>query len=173
MIRQRLQRYLPNPQKIRNHKQLRFLGERLYHPTLWHLNRRSVAGALGFGIFIACLPCLGQPLMAAAAALWLRINLPVAVFTVFVTNPLTMAPVFYFNYWIGTWMLGIPYHPVDFELSFDWLLQQGGALWLPLLLGCLTIGTLAGIGVYTAVNLGWRLYVLRRRRQPVKSRISL
>lgn len=168
-----LRRLLPNQEKIRNHKQLRFFGERLYDPKLWHLNRRSVATALGLGIFFACLPCLGQPIMAAAAALWLRINLPVAVFTVLVTNPLTMAPVFYFNYRLGAWMLGLPVRPFDFEMSLEWLLRETGAIWLPLIVGCLTMGLLVGVTVYGLVNLCWRFYVIRKRRTPLKLRLHL
>lgn len=165
-----LRRLVPNHEKIRNHRQLRFFGERLYDPKLWHFNRRSVASALGLGIFFACLPCLGQPLMAAAAALWLRINLPVAVCTVLVTNPFTMATVFYFNYRLGAWMLGLTIRPFEFQMSLEWLLRETGAIWFPLLVGCLSMGLLIGVTVYAVVNFSWRFYVVRRRRTPVKLR---
>jgi uncharacterized protein (DUF2062 family) len=111
--------------------------------------------------------------MAAAAALRLRINLPVAVFTVLVTNPLTMAPIFYVNYRLGTWMLGIPTRPFEFEMSLEWLLRETGAIWLPLLVGCLTIGISVGVTVYAVVNLSWRFYVIRKRRTPLKLRLNL
>ena len=48
------------------------------HPTFFSVGRRSVAGAIWLGVFIALLPVPGQTLIALLAALLLRINLPLA-----------------------------------------------------------------------------------------------
>jgi hypothetical protein len=97
MPRRLLRRYLPDHRRIREHRHLQFFGDRLHDPNLWHLNRRSVAGAMGVGVFVALLPTLGQMAVAAAAAIWLRVNLPLAVAMVWITNPLTMPPIFFFQ----------------------------------------------------------------------------
>jgi len=170
MDRRWLARYLPDPRKIRDHKRLRMFGTLLQEPNLWHLNRRSVAGAMGVGVFLALLPCPGQILMAAALAVWLRINLPVAVTMVWITNPFTMTPIYFTTYQVGAWMLGIPARRFEIELSLEWLLRETGAIWLPLLVGSLTMGVLLGILTYGAVLQMWRLGVVRKRRQRIAAR---
>ena len=165
MPKRLLRRYLPDKNWIREHRHLRVFGDRLHDPNLWHLNRRSVAGAMGIGVFTAFIPVPGQMLIAAAAAIWLRINLPVAVVMVWITNPVTVPPMFFFTYKVGTWMLGTPRHKFTFELSLNWLMSETRAIWLPLLVGSLFVGALLGIAVYAAVRLTWRMYIIRKRRR--------
>ena len=162
MPRQFIKRYLPDHKTIRDQKQLRFLGERLHEPNLWHLNRRSVAGALGVGIFIAFLPVLGQMIIAAVTALWLRINLPLTVVAVWITNPITMTPMFYFCYKIGIWILDRHPDPFHFNLSFHWLMESTQAILVPLLVGSLVVGTLAGTLSYIIVRLAWRYHIINK-----------
>ncbi|MDX1655561.1 MAG: DUF2062 domain-containing protein [Candidatus Competibacteraceae bacterium] len=155
---------------VREHRQLQFLGERLHDPNLWHLNRRSVAGALGMGIFVALFPLPLQMVIAALAAMWLRVNLPLVVATVWITNPLTFPPIFYFNYRVGAWLLDHPPRPFHFEFSLGWLLEEAGALWQPLVVGSLAVGLVLGSLTYTGVRLAWRLHVVYRRRNSNLSR---
>jgi len=76
------------------------LSERLGHwlvalfddPVLWHLNRRSVAGAVAVGLFVGWLPLPGQMLVAAMLAALVRVHVPLSVVMVWFTNPLTVAP---------------------------------------------------------------------------------
>jgi uncharacterized protein (DUF2062 family) len=169
MSRRFIKRYMPERHSFNQQKGLRLFGERLHDPNLWHLNRRSVAGALGIGTFVALLPVPGQVIIAAAAAIGLRINLPLAVATVFITNPITIPPVFYSTYRLGAWMLGIQSHPFRIELSLHWLMQETGLIWFPLVVGSLTTGTVLGLLVYGMVRLAWRISVIRRwRRKPSK-----
>lgn len=170
MVKQWLKRYLPDHQRVREHKHLQFFGDRLHDPNLWHLNRRSVAGAMGVGTFIAFIPMPVHIILAAASAIWLRINLPLTVAMVFLTNPITIPPVFYFTYKVGTWMLGTKPHQFIFEFSLSWLLQEAGTIVPPLLVGSLSVGTLLGITVYVAVRLSWRLYVVLKRRKSANRR---
>jgi uncharacterized protein (DUF2062 family) len=164
MPRRLLRRYLPDHRRIREHRHLQFFGDRLHDPNLWHLNRRSVAGAMGVGVFVALLPTLGQMAVAAAAAIWLRVNLPLAVAMVWITNPLTMPPIFFFNYKIGAWLLGVPPTNLHVEMSFEWFLRETNTVLLPLLIGSLVMGVLLSVLVYFSVRMVWRLYVIRKRR---------
>ena len=168
MPRRFLKSYLPDRHFIRGQKSLHFLGDRLHHPGLWHLGRRSVAGALAVGVFVAFIPLPGQMLIAAIAALLMRVNLPLAVITVWITNPVTIPPMFYFTYRFGAWLLDSQPLNLQFELSLDWLLYNLSAIWQPLLLGSFCIGTLLALVAYLAVSLIWRIYIallIRRRRQ--------
>ena len=53
------------------------------------------------GLFIAFMPIPGHMIVAIMAALLLRVNIPVAAMAVWVTNPLTVVPIFYLAYRLG------------------------------------------------------------------------
>lgn len=168
MPRRIIKRYLPDSVKLRNHPRLQHFGHRLHDPNLWHLNRRSFSGAVAVGLFCALLPLPGQMLVAALLAIWLRVNLPTSMLLIWVTNPVTIPPVFYSTYRFGAWMLDEPPVKVRFDLSRETLFMLGD-IWQPLMLGSLAAGLLVAALGYMSVRLLWRLYVIRRcqkRRQP-------
>jgi len=161
-----IKRYLPDPYKIREHKYLRFFGQLLHDPNLWHLNRRSVSGAFSLGLFVALIPVPMHMIMAAAGAIIWRVNLPVSVAIVWVNNPFTMPPIFYFAYKLGTWVLGTrPNEHINFEMTFQWIIDQLATIWQPLLLGCLVLGTVSAVLGNVIVRLLWRLHVVRYLRR--------
>ncbi|RMG31019.1 MAG: DUF2062 domain-containing protein [Gammaproteobacteria bacterium] len=162
MPKRLIQRYLPDSREVRRHPWIRRFGHRLHDPNLWHLNRRSFAGGVAIGLFCALLPLPGQMVAAAALAILFRANLPTAVVLVWLTNPLTIPPVFFAAYLFGCYLLGKP--PVVADLA-NWkaLLAHFEAIWVPLLTGSLVLGTLlAGVG-YVIVRFLWRWYVLRKQ----------
>lgn len=162
-----IRRYLPDHRKIREHKYLQFFGTLLHDPNLWHLNRRSVSGAFAIGLFVSFIPIPFQMVVAAAAAIVARVNLPIASSLVWVTNPLTMGPMFYFAYKVGAWILRVETHEFNFELSFEWLMAELGTIWAPFLFGCLIIGLILAVAGYISMRLLWRLHVtqyIKKRR---------
>ncbi len=155
-------RFMPDHDLIRNHKFLnRIFGTLLHDPNLLHLNRRSVSGAVAVGLFLAFVPLPIQMLLAAGAAILLRVNLPIAVGMVWLTNPFTMTPLFFFSYKVGTWILGAPLHPVAFELSWAWLGTELVTIWQPFLLGCFVVGSGAALLGWLTVRILWRLHIIR------------
>ncbi len=172
MPRHLIKRYMPEPSALKQHRHLRHLGALLHDENLWHLNRRSVAGAVAAGLFWAMIPIPAQMVAAALSAIVFRINLPISVALVWLTNPLTMPPVFYFNYLLGTWLLGTPQDVGEFHLSIEWITSELDAIWKPLYFGSLVLGTLlAGIG-YGAMRLFWRWHVLKRFRTRAERRAA-
>lgn len=161
MARRLIRQYLPNLDRIRKHKRLRFLGERLHEPNLWHLNRSSVSKAFAIGLFMAFVPMPFQMVPAAILSIYFRANLPIAVLLVWVTNPLTMPPVFLFCYRIGTLLLGARPRPIEFEISLTWLSTELLRVWQPFLLGCFLVATVAALVGYYAMRSLWRWHVLR------------
>jgi hypothetical protein len=105
-VKQWLKRITPDRAKVSQHKQLRVFGRLLLDPNLWHLNRRSASVAVAVGLFIMYAPPLGQMLVAAAIAIALRVNLPISVALVWITNPVTIPPMYYFAYLVGAHILG-------------------------------------------------------------------
>lgn len=101
-----MKRYLPSPEKVQAMQSLSFLGDILHEPNLWHINRHSVARAFLVGIWFCFIPMPFQMLAAAFFAIWFNANLPLSVVLVWISNPVTMPPMFYFNYKIapGPWI---------------------------------------------------------------------
>jgi uncharacterized protein (DUF2062 family) len=174
MPRHLIKRYMPNPDSIREHKSLRFLGRLLHDPNLWHLNRHSVARAMGIGLFAALMPIPLQMLLAAILAIGVRANLPIGVSLVWLTNPLTMPPVFYCTYKIGAVLMGLPPKHFPHSLSWEWISEQLNTLWQPFLLGSLVAGVVLGVAGYFLTMGYWRWWVGRQWRQrKAKRRESL
>jgi hypothetical protein len=163
MPRKFFQRFLPHPQSIKENKTLQVFGDWLHEPNLWHLNRRSVAGAFAVGLFFAWMPIPFQMAFSAGTAIWLRTNLPISVVLVWITNPVTIPPMFYFAYLVGTWIIGAPIVDFSFELTFDWLFNELSASWKPFLVGCFTLATTSSLLGYLFIQGIWRYSVLRRR----------
>ena len=174
MPRRLLKRLLPTPHNMRAHKSLQPLARLLHDPNLWHLNRRSVSLAAFVGIFMAFLPLPIHMIGAAIASILLRCNLTIAVVLVWISNPLTIPPMFYSTYRLGAWMLDVPAQQTHFELSWEWLREGLGAVWQPLMLGSLTTGLVLATAAYAAIRLLWRLGVQQqwRRRQRRRSLVA-
>ncbi len=166
MPRKFIQRYIPDHKTIREQKCLRFLGSWLHNPSLWHLNRHSVAGAFFVGMVCAFVPIPFQMVLAALMAILLQVNIPVSVALVWLTNPLTIPPLFYFAYRIGCLLIGHPgpgggeaFHP-----TMKWIMGLLEHNWEPFLLGCLVTGVGLGIISYVGIHLLWRAHVVYRWR---------
>lgn len=165
MPRKFLKKFMPDPHEIKNYKALRIFGELLHDPNLWHMSRRSVAGAFAVGLFFAWWPVPFQMVLAAGGAILLRTNLPLSVALVWITNPVTMPPMFYAAYVVGTWMLGVPEMSFKIELSMEWLMHGMAAIWKPFLTGCLTLGVVSSVLGYFGINYIWRHSVLKKREK--------
>jgi len=161
-----IQRFLPDHDAVRSHKHLQLFGTLLHDPNLFHLNRRSVAGATAVGLFMALVPVPFQMLLAAATAILVRVNLPLSVALVWLTNPVTMPPVFYFAYKVGVWTMGQQaQEKIDFALSWSWLSSELGAIWQPFLLGCFICGAVSAALGYALVRGLWRLHIIQRLQE--------
>lgn len=163
MPRRWLKQFLPDPDSLREQRLLRFMGPRLLHPALWHLNRRSVAGGVAAGLFCGLIPGPLQMLGAAGCAIGLRVNLPIALATTLYTNPFTIVPLYLLAYQIGLLVLpgqsvGLAAPPVlsaDIGGSIAALSQWMASLGSPLLVGIpLLAALLAAIG-YVFVRVVW------------------
>ncbi len=175
MAKKFIQRYLPHPDRIRHNPSLRWLGPTIHDPNLWRLNRRSVAGAVAVGAFFAFILPVAQFLAAGVSAIFLRVNLPVAVTSTLITNPFTFGPWYYLAYKIGALILGAPAMDKAPEpastaadgwwagvlAGFDHLLSLGP----PLLIGLALLAVVSAIGGYVLVHLLWRIPAYLRLRR--------
>jgi uncharacterized protein (DUF2062 family) len=177
--RKYFRKYLPDPEAVRSSRMVAWCGGWLKHPNLWHLNRRSVSGAVAIGLFSGLVPGPLQMLTALLLAIPLRKNLPVALIVTLYTNPFTIVPLYLLAYAYG--QLLIPGERVArvTPFDFDWsnfgesmseLWQWALALGKPLAVGLVALGcTLALLG-YIAVQVAWRAWVIGAWRARARRR---
>lgn len=170
MPRRLFKRYMPDPQMVRNHKSLRFLGALLHDPNLWHLNRHSVSRAMAVGLFAAFVPIPMQMLLAASLAIPVRANLPISVGLVWLTNPITMPPIFYCTYKLGALLMGVPPVELPDELTWAWITGELSTLWKPFLLGSLLTGCVLSGCAYGLTMAYWRWWVAHSWRKRAERR---
>jgi hypothetical protein len=179
MPRKLLRRWLPTRETLDNNAFLRRCAPFLTHHNLWHLNRHSVAGGLAVGLACGMIPGPLQILNATILAILFRVNLPVAIFGTFFSNPFTIVPLYIAAYGLGRLITGangtqavIPPAPetqwsdlgASVQAWLDWMLTLG----TPLAVGIVALALLLALAGYGVVQLGWRLHVLhalRLRRQ--------
>jgi hypothetical protein len=170
MPKQTLKRIVPNVATIRKIKGLHILGDWIYAGNLWHINRYSASMAFFVGLFVAFMPIPGQTMVAAVLAVVLRCNLPLSVSLVFITNPVTMAPLFFLAYQIGALIIDVPLQHLKFEPSFFWLSTSLSEIWKPFLLGCLICALFFGCLGYFVISLAWRWRVARLWKERKRNR---
>ncbi len=161
MAKKIFKRWLPDPAEFKKRPALNFMGHLLHDPNLFHLNRHSVSGAFFVGLFTAFLPILGQMPIAALLALVCRVNLPIAVALVWISNPITIPPIFFATYELGRWILDTPSVGFSIELSWEWFSTEFTKLWRPLVVGSLICGVVFGGIGYISIQLFWRWHVVR------------
>ena len=155
-IQKLLHKFIPDHNVIKQHKNLQFLGDKLHDPNLWHLNRRSASMAFAVGLFCAWIPTPGQMAIAAIGAFYFRGNLPISIALVWITNPVTMPPLFYFAYLVGLSVLNLP------TATFSVNAVLSGDILFPFLTGCLIIGVVCSTAGYFGINYFWHYHAAKK-----------
>ena len=172
-----LRRFLPTPQTVQRSRWLRWMGPAILHPRLWRLSRRGLALGIALGVFFGLLIPIAQIPLSVGAAVALRANVPGAVASTLVSNPLTFGPLYYAAWRIGKAILGEPVRegeqpeeaqppavadqPGWFAAAAEGLRGVGK----PLLLGLVIMASAAGFVAYLAVSWAWILRVRWKRRR--------
>ena len=137
----------------------------------------SIALGTAVGMFIGMTPTVGiQMILVMIFALLtsrlFQFNRVAALLTVYISNPLTVVPIYWIDYKVGALLVGGDFSLEDLRAVLDY---EGLAGWWqtiktlfievgePLILGSLVVGTLAAVVTYPTI-----LWLLRRfRRQGV------
>lgn len=168
-----MKRYLPSPERVSSIKALSFLGDILHEPNLWHINRHGVSRAFLIGVFLSFIPMPFQMAAAAFGAIWFNANLPLSVALVWISNPLTMPPIFYFNYKVGAWILHRPVLDIEFQLSWSWISERLVEIGIPLYFGSILVATVSSCACYLLIQYLWRRKVRENWRQRRVNNTSL
>ena len=156
---------------VREHPQLRYLNPLLHKENLWHVNRSSIANAFAIGLFCAFIPIPMQMLLAAFIAILVGANIPVSVLLVWISNPLTITPIFYLCYKLGQLILQTPITEFGNSTDVGQFLQIEH-LWQPFLLGCFIMSCTASIIGYIIIKILWRMHILSYLKQRSIRRIN-
>ena len=121
----------------------------------------SIAMGSALGIFIAFLPIVGfQIIPALFLSVRFRVNKLAAMAAVWITNPITIIPVYLFNFWIGNQILPEKYSvnleiiKENFKDGITWkeLISIGLDGFMTLLTGSLIVSTVTSIITYYFVR---------------------
>lgn len=182
MRRHRFFQRLPSAHALKENRFLKPFARYMEDHSLWQFNRRAVAGGVAIGLFFGILVPFAQILLAAVAAIFLRVNLPVAAFSTFVTNPFTFPGVYYLAYLVGGWFttpdIVTPVVEIEQEVqktlasqqhvitewlasAVDWLQSVGPQL----MIGLAILAVVCATAGYFVVDTIWRLWIHARWRK--------
>lgn len=157
-----LRKYSPKKNTVKQHKHLHYFSDWLNDPALWKWTARSSSNGVAIGLFWGMMPIPMQTVLATLTSIILKVNLPLSIMFVWVTNPVTAAPIYYLAYKLGSILLQEPIRELPFDLSISWMTETFTVIWQPLLVGCLLLGVcLATIGNLTIILI-WKIFSLKR-----------
>ena len=169
-------RHIPTRESIHKYRVLRPFAPHLSQPALWRMTRRSVPRGVALGLFVGVIIPFMHTLIAAVLAIPLRANIAVAAAVTLVINPLTIPPLYYAAYRIGSWEL---HHEAPLmnaataerfssELSrlLFWVHQASGSI----ALGVLSIAAGAAVIGYFGAAAAWRAWLGNKFRRRHRTR---
>ncbi|MBF2735611.1 MAG: DUF2062 domain-containing protein [Betaproteobacteria bacterium AqS2] len=137
---------------------------RFLHSDLVHWNRSSVTRGTATGMFWAFIPIPFQMIPAILFCWLLRGNLAVAIIIVWISNPLTLAPIIYLEYRLGELILAGAEVPAAAEGTLA--LFAGGLKYV--MVGALFVSIAMMLAGYVAVQIAFTLSERRRARRRAK-----
>lgn len=150
-------RPLPRRSNIHRYPVLKWFAKTAYDRSyLWSFKGNAMVQALFWGIWIAMLPIVGiQMIVVFLLALIVRANLPLIVALQWISNPFTMAPIYFADYEIGLLILelfGVEYGRNKLlTAEFDWSSIEFADLWElvdtlpPMMVGGSVVGISLGV----------------------------
>jgi uncharacterized protein len=155
-----------------------WLAERIKNRELWRPSRDSVAAGLGGGVFFAMLPIPLQSFVAAGVGMARGWNLPAAISSTWLSNPVTYVPMIIaarstiagclslFNIESAAGQMSVEKLKTTLEVASNLKLgeawRMAGPALAEILLGMAVLGFLMGVGVWLAVQVCWRFVQLVR-----------
>jgi uncharacterized protein (DUF2062 family) len=157
--------------KTSSHPKLRdFIKKYKIPPEYLSTSRKMISRGVLIGLFIAFIP---MPMQMAAVLLFVpfvRFNVPVALAMCWLSNPITMPPMYYMEYLTGSYLLGIEPEPV--EMTLEWFKENLDAIFIPLYFGTAVYSIFGSLTAYFLVNLLWKSSVDKERQSKKQQKNS-
>lgn len=170
---------------------------RLYRKAIRTIGRmrgspEAIALGTSIGVFVAFTPTIGfQMLIGLFLATILKASRPAAMLPAWISNPVTIPPIFAFTYWIGSFFWSQPgavgarerlaeavtqfgeHRLYELHLHFKVLLKLGYDMFVPMLIGGIITGVVCGALAYPVALWcvkEYRLVREKRRHERAKRR---
>lgn len=131
-------------------------------PEYLSTNRKMVSRGVFIGLFIAFIPMPMQMLAVVAMMPFFRFNVPLGIAMCWLSNPITMPPMYYMEYLTGSFFLGTEIAPV--EMTLEWFSENISKIFIPLYVGTAFYSVVGSTLGYYLVNHFWRSSVERDRK---------
>ena len=164
----RLSHFIPRPHHLNGTILHRVIGERLFDSHLWKPTNKSVSAGFAIGVFIALTPTIGVQIpLIILTALFLRVNIPVALAASWVTNPLTAPVIYSSQYKLGLWLIGAPDANVleGYTGILRIFFRYAIPLWVGSLISSIFFSSLGYVGIFSL----WGLVVKLRGKKDTSS----
>lgn len=112
---------------LENSKEFKELKPLFHSSCFWSREQQAVARGVAAGLAGCVIPGF-QIIYAAILVFILRGNLPVALLCTLVSNPLTVAPISYFIYLVGTLIISNGHNRFEFQ-AFKWDFSSAHIFW--------------------------------------------
>jgi uncharacterized protein len=156
-MKETLKKYTPKRENVN----LGWLNKHLTDPELWKWNKRTIAKAFAIGLFCAFLPMPAHTLLGAILAVMFSANILLSILIVWVNNPITMVPIYYFTYKLGASIIGIEMD-LNFEFSFSYLMENFGNATLAMWIGGIITSIISAIMGYFAIIAIYKYRAIKR-----------
>jgi uncharacterized protein (DUF2062 family) len=135
----------------------RTFGERLFGVEMWQPERNRFAAGVAVGVFFAMIPLPLQMIAAGVIAVLTRVNVPAAIMSTWVSNPITTPLFLYLQYELGSFLLGKAGHAMPDGGILDILSKAP----IPILVGAGVMACVGAILAYPLAVWGWDLVAPR------------
>ena len=115
----RLYKRFRHPRRLKQNRLMAWFALHFLDKKVWKPTRHTFAGGLAIGLFVNMLIIPGQMPLAAILAALFRVNIPIAIVACWISNPVTMPPIAWWEIEFGNWLchtlgLGSP-PPLDWK----------------------------------------------------------
>lgn len=145
---------------------------------------KAIAGGFALGTFVAFTPTFGIQIgIVVILATLLNVNRPAALVTIWITNAATIAPIYTFNYWVGSFFFSGPAVSEVYKSFLDlaarlvkmqvWemldqflvVMTMGREIIIPLIVGSTIVGLVAALIVHLLAMVTIRYILVKRNRK--------
>lgn len=149
--------------KVTKHRKLNDFVKKYKIPLEYFSgNRKMISRGVFLGLFIAFIPMPMQMVTVLLFVPFFRFNVPIALAMCWLTNPLTMPPMYYIEYLTGSFLLGVQPQPV--ELTLEWFSNNLDDIFIPLYFGAAMYSIFGSTLGYFVVNYFWKRSVHKEKK---------
>ncbi len=120
----------------------------------FNINRKMITKGVFIGLFWGFIPMPMQMLAVVATTPFMRFNVPIAIAMVWLSNPITMPPMYYMEYLTGNFILGYE-GCQDIELTLEWFSNNMKNIFVPLYVGTAFYSIVVSGLIYLLLNWLW------------------